>query len=83
MILKEAYIKLPPGVNCNWECEVCRLKHSLYGLKEALTAWFEKFQQALHKSFPSMFLRQSSSGIAVFLVYVNDIIIIGPDMEGI
>ena len=63
-----------------------KLRRSLYGLKQAPRAWFEKFQAALlrldfHPSLydPSMFLHHDPSGIAILLVYVDDIVITGPN----
>ena len=65
---------------------VAKLRRSLYGLKQAPRAWFEKFQATLlrldfHPSpyDPSMFLHRTSSEITVLLVYVDDIVITGPN----
>lgn len=57
------------------------------GLMQAPRPWFEKFRDAfLHLDFhlspydPSKFLHRTSTGIAVLLVYVDDIIIIGTNI---
>ena len=67
---------------------VAKLRRSLYGLKQAPRAWFEKFQDALlHLDFhpsqydPSMFLHHASSRITVLLVYVDDVVITGPNAQ--
>ena len=69
---------------------VCRLRKSLYGLKQCPYAWFgkvskviEKFGMQKNKSDRSVFYRNSQVGIILFVVYVDDIIITGNDMTGI
>ena len=66
--------------------DVCKLKRSLYELKQAPQAWFEKFRSTiLSFSFTqsqydhSLFFHMSASGIVLLLVYVDDIIITGID----
>ena len=65
---------------------MCKLKRSLYGLKQAPRAWFEKFRSTLlHFSFvqsqydSSLFLRKTTTGLVLLLVYVDDIVITGSD----
>ncbi|RVW66665.1 putative mitochondrial protein [Vitis vinifera] len=42
--LEEIYMKLPSSMTNSSPHDVCKLKCSLYGLKQALQAWFEKFR---------------------------------------
>ena len=63
---------------------VCKLKRSLYGLKQSPRAWFEKFRSTLlcfsftqGQYDSSLFVHTSASGIVLLLVYMDDIIIIG------
>ena len=70
--------------------KVCRLQKSLYGLKQSSRAWFGKFSQAVEefgmlksKSNNSVFYRNSSSGIILLVVYVDDIVITGSNSKGI
>ena len=70
--------------------KVCRLRKSLYGLKQSPRAWFGKFNQAVEefgmqksKSDHSVFYRNSSSGIILLVVYVDDISITRSDSKGI
>ena len=81
----------PPEFVAQEEKErVCRLRKSLYGLKQCPHAWFGKFIQAV-KEFDmqkskfghSVFYGNSSSGIILLVVYVDDIIIAGSDSKGI
>ena len=70
--------------------KVCRLQKSLYGLKQSPRVWFGKFSQAVEefgmqksKSHNFVFHRNSSSGIILLVVYMNDIVITGSDSQGI
>ena len=79
---EEIYMKLSSGTTTSSPHDVCKLKRSLYGLKQAI----EKFCSTL-LSFSctqsqydsSIFLHTSTSGIVILLVYVDDIIITGTD----
>ena len=81
----------PPGFVAQGEIgKVCCLRKSLYGLKQSPRAWFGKFSQAIEKfglqkskSDHSVFYRNSSSGIILLVVYVDDIVITGSDSTGI
>lgn len=45
---EEAYMDLPPGFDSKRENgKVCRLKKSLYGLKQSSRAWFGRFTKAV------------------------------------
>ncbi|XP_031285404.1 uncharacterized protein LOC116144087 [Pistacia vera] len=70
--------------------KVCHLCKSLYGLKQSLHAWFEKFNQVVEKfemtkskSDHSVFYKQSAVAIILLVVYVDDIIITGSDTTAI
>ncbi|KAK5837815.1 hypothetical protein PVK06_006542 [Gossypium arboreum] len=88
---EEVYIDPPPGFEENFGTRVCKLKKSLYGLKQSLRAWFELFTQVVKKQGYSqgqadhtMFYRHSQKGrIAVIIVYVDDIIFTGDDVDEI
>lgn len=84
---EDVYMRLPPG-SSSGKGMVAKLCRSLYGLKQAPRAWFEKFQATLLRlDFhpgqydPSMFLHHAPSGITVLLVYVDDIVITGPNAQ--
>ncbi|KAM1674306.1 hypothetical protein ACFX15_039401 [Malus domestica] len=84
--LKEnVYMAQPTGfIDQDNPTHVCHLKKSLYGLKQAPRAWYEKLQSAIF----SMGFKASHSDHSFFvlhnpilvlvLVYVDDIIVIGP-----
>ena len=90
--LKEVYMKLPLGYSHppGFPHRVFRLRRALYGLKQAPRAWFAKFSSTISQHgfsgsyFDSaLFLRWSSHGITILLLYVDDMIITGDDMQGI
>ena len=88
----EVYMKLPPGYSHppGFPHKVFRLQRALYGLKQAPRAWFAKFSSTIsHHGFlgssfdTSIFLRRSGHCITILLLYVDDMIITGDDMQGI
>lgn len=89
---EEVYMALPPGFEDVYgKQNVCKLKRSLYGLKQSPRAWFDRFSKAI-KNFnftqsqadhTLFFKRSQGEKITVLIVYVDDIIITGNDSEGI
>ena len=88
---EEVYMEQPLGFVAQWEIgRVCRLRKSLYGLKQSPCVWFGKISQAVEefrmqktKSDHFVFYRKSSSGIILLVVYVDNIVITGSDSKGI
>ena len=85
-------MKLPPSYSHppRFPHRVFQLRQALYGLKQAPRAWFAKFSSTISQhgfsgsSFDTaLFLRQSGHGITILLLYVDDMIITGDDMQGI
>jgi hypothetical protein len=84
---EEVYMEIPPGLSKPETVgKVCRLKKSLYGLKQSPCAWFDRFRCALcSMGFKqcngdhTMFYRHLGHRITVLAVYVDDIIITGDD----
>ena len=88
---EEVHMEQPPRFVAQGEIgRVCRLRKSLYGLKQSPHVWFGKFTQVVEefdmqmsKSNYSVFYRNSNSGIILLVVYVDDIVITGSDSKGI
>ena len=85
-------MKLPLGYSHlpGFPYRVFRLRRALYGLKQAPRAWFAKFSSTVSQhgfsgsSFDTtLFLRRSGHGITILLLYVDDMVITGDDMQGI
>ena len=88
---EEVYMKLPEGIKGNYSTnQVCRLKKAIYGLKQSPRAWYAKLSHALlnigfikSDADNSLFTLQRETGMTCLIVYVDDIIITGSDLEGI
>ncbi|RVW87314.1 Retrovirus-related Pol polyprotein from transposon RE2 [Vitis vinifera] len=85
---EEVFMMLPPGF-CKEEEEtrVCKLKKSLYGLKQSPRAWFDRFAKVIKnqgyqqgQSDHTMSSKQSNDGrMTILIVYVDDIILTRDD----
>lgn len=88
---EEVYMDAPPGFEQMFESKVCKLKKSLYGLKQSLRAWFDRFTQFVKRqkytqsqANHTMFVKRSVNGtISILIVYVDDIIVTGDDLAEI
>jgi hypothetical protein len=82
---EEVYMKQPPGfVDSILPSLVCRLHKSLYGLKQALRAWYTRLNDFLlyvgfcaSKVDTSLFIFSNGVDICYLLVYVDDILLTG------
>ena len=91
-LAEEVYMEQPPGFVAQGESGlVCRLRRSLYGLKQSPRAWFGRFSSVVQEfgmlrstADHSVFYHHNSSGQCIYLVvYVDDIVITGSDQDGI
>uniref|UniRef100_A0ACD5W9E6 Uncharacterized protein n=1 Tax=Avena sativa TaxID=4498 RepID=A0ACD5W9E6_AVESA len=82
---------IPPGFNSNeTEGKVCKLKKSLYGLKQSPRAWFGRSRKEIcylgyqqSNADHTLFFRHCGDKITLVVVYVDDIVITGSDDEEI
>ena len=79
---EEIYMKLPQGFTCSDPTKVCRLKKSLYGLRQAPRCWYAKLTTALTQfgfshdyADHSLFSKVRGSVCIHILIYVDDFII--------
>ena len=79
-IEEEIYMRQPPGFD-DGSGRVCRLKRSLYGLKQAGNVWNKELDTSLQdlgftrlKSDSCCYLRESDENFEILMVWVNDII---------
>lgn len=83
------FMEPPPGFNNGVAGQVCRLRKALYGLKQSLRAWFDRFSKAMKsmghwqsRGDHTLFIKHSKKGsLIALLVYVDDIIVTGDDIE--
>ncbi|RVW81698.1 Retrovirus-related Pol polyprotein from transposon RE1 [Vitis vinifera] len=81
----------PPGFVAQKESGlVCKLRRSLYGLKQSPRAWFSRFSSVVQEfgmfrstTDHSVFYHHNSSSSIYLVVYVDDIVITGSDQNGI
>ena len=87
--LEEIYMEQPEGFTIKGkEYLVCQLKKSLYGLKQALRQWYKKLDSFMVEhgydrtaSDHCVFVKKFSDGeVIIFLLYVDDMLIIGRDI---
>jgi hypothetical protein len=86
-LCEEVYMHPPPGYLVP-DGHICRLCRSLYGLKQAPQAWFERFTSVVtvvgfvaSKHDPTLFVHTSSRGRTLILLYVDDMLITGDDLD--
>ena len=89
---EEIYMDLPHGyIQSSSQRQVCKLKKSLYGLKQSPRAWFERLTKAMrtlgflqaHGDHTLFYKRSTSGGVTILLVYVDDMRVTGDDIVGI
>jgi hypothetical protein len=78
----------PPGYVQNESSLVCRLKKSLYGLKQATRAWYAKMDNFLidigfsrYHFDPNVYTKKVGSHLIIIFLYVDDRILTGSDSK--
>lgn len=86
---EQVFMKVPEGIP-NPHNKVCKLRKSIYGLKQASREWFTKLLFHLKdqgfvqsKNDYSLFIRKTGDLICMAVVYVDDIILTGTDTQAI
>jgi hypothetical protein len=81
---EEIYMEQPPGyLQPGRENLVCKLKKSLYGLKQSPRCWNNAFRQHMESirfqqssADPCVFIQTEDTSVTIVAVYVDDLIII-------
>nr|GEW48395.1 retrotransposon protein, putative, Ty1-copia subclass [Tanacetum cinerariifolium] len=82
---EEVYMEQPEGfVNPKYPNRVCKMKHSIYGIKQASRQCNKRFDDEIKKfgftqnhDEPCVYLKASGSNITFLILYVDDILIMG------
>ena len=82
---EEVYMTQPEGfIHPKYPNKVCRLKKSIYGLKQASRSWNLCFDEKIkefgflkNEDEPCVYVRASGSSIVFLVLYVDDILLIG------
>lgn len=81
-------MKPPPGINLPHPNMVCKPNKSLYKLKQASQQWHAKLTSALiSNEFTqsivdhSMFTKRENGKTLSLLVYVDDVLLVGNDLQ--
>ena len=86
---EEIYMEQPEGFAVpGQEKKVCRLVKSLYGLKQALMQWHEKFDSVMmtngfkiNECDKCVYVKNTERGFVIICLYVDDILIMGSNNE--
>ncbi|BFG36682.1 hypothetical protein CerSpe_229560 [Prunus speciosa] len=84
---EEIYMDPPPGIPVtSKEGVVCKLRKSLYGLKQSPRAWFGRFAASMKKfgyvqsnSDHTLFLKRHKGKLTALIIYVDDMIVTEDD----
>ena len=86
---EEVYTQPPPNLSVESN-KVCHFRRALYGLKQTPRTWFVKFSSTISRLGymashydSALFLRRTDKGIILLLLYMDDMIITGNDLNGI
>ncbi|GKB30029.1 retrotransposon protein, putative, ty1-copia subclass [Tanacetum coccineum] len=82
---EEVYMEQPEGfVNPKYPNHVCKLKRSIYGLKQASRQWNKRFDDEIKKfgftqnhDEPCVYQKASGSYVAILVLYVDYILLMG------
>jgi hypothetical protein len=91
ILMEEVYVHQPPGfADPSFAKKVLKLKKALYGLKQAPRAWNARLDQELAKlgfsrsiEDHAVYRRGTGDSLVLVGVYVDDLVICGPDNRAI
>lgn len=85
LLNEDIYMQQPPGMaDSQHPNYVCKLRKTIYGLRQASRAWFDRFSTFLidygffcSLADPSLFIFHSNHGSLILLLYVDDMLVTG------
>jgi len=85
---EDVYMTQPEGfVDPNNARKICKLKKSIYGLKQASRSWNIRFDEVVkgfgfrqNEEEPCVYKKESGSIVVFLILYVDDILLIGNDI---
>lgn len=88
---EEIYMDLPQGLSSTKSNQVCLLKKSLYGLKQARRKWYTTLCHALQalgfsqsSADHNLYIKKTFTGsFTTLFLYVDDVLLTGNDMSEI
>jgi hypothetical protein len=87
LVDKDIYMRQPPG-HSNGTEQVCKLRRSIYGLKQSPRIWQEKLASSLRKlGFevsrldPSLYILKKNGDTLLLLDFVDDLLLASSNME--
>ena len=88
---EDIYMIQPMGFEVKGqERKVCKLKRSIYGLKQSFRQWYFRFHDSIISQGFEMieedhcvYLKRSKKSVLILSLYVDDILIVGSDMDSI
>ncbi|GJY12830.1 retrotransposon protein, putative, ty1-copia subclass, partial [Tanacetum coccineum] len=86
---EEVYMEQPEGfVNPKYPNHVCKLKRSIYGLKQASRQWNKQFDDEIKKfgftqnrDEPYVYQKASGSYVTILILYVDGILLMGNNIQ--
>jgi len=86
---EEIFMDQPIGfVSKGQEDKVCHLERSIYGLKQSSRSWYFKFHESITSFGLTMvsedycvYVKKTTRGIMFLLLYVDDILLAGNNLE--
>ncbi|KAD6795333.1 hypothetical protein E3N88_06229 [Mikania micrantha] len=87
-LIEDVYMAQPEGfVDPKNPNKVCKLKKSIYGLKQAYRSWNLRFDEKIkefgflkNEDEPCVYMKASGSIVMFLILYVDDILLIGNDI---
>src|SRR5262249_22809127 len=86
---EEIYMEQPEGFRVPGSGNtVFRLRKALYGLKQAALSWWRALSKSMEQlgfqrmlTDASIFIRRTKNGLVIAIIYVDDALFLGPDLE--